>query len=196
MKTILLTPGILLAGLLAAQQPDSLRTLSIQKATTPVALDGVLDEPAWQTAAVATDFQRQFPVDTGQATARTEIRLCYDEQFLYVAAVCWQPREDYTVQSLKRDFAAGTCDALNILFDPFKDGLNGFFFGVNPLNVQREALIDNGGTTSFEWDNRWSSVVQNLPDRWVVEMAIPFKTLRYKVADGDNTWRINFVRTR
>ncbi len=196
MKTILLACGLLLSALLSAQQPALPKTLSIQKTAAPISLDGALDEAAWQSAAQATDFQRQFPVDTGLATARTEIRLCFDDQFLYVAAVCWQPREDYTVQSLKRDFPAGTCDALNVLIDPFKDGLNGFFFGVNPLNVQREALIDNGGTTSFEWDNRWSSVVRNLPDRWVVEMAIPFKTLRYKVADGENTWRVNFVRTR
>lgn len=196
MKTTLLSLLLVWSSLLAAQGPTPVKSLDIRKTAAPILLDGALDEAAWQEAQVATDFRRQFPVDTGLATARTEIRVCFDDQYLYVGAVCWQAPEDYTVQSLKRDFAAGTSDALNVLIDPYKDGLNGFFFGVNPLNVQREALIDNGQTTSFEWDNRWSSAIQNLPDRWIVEMAIPFKTLRYKVAAGENSWRVNFVRTR
>lgn len=196
MKTTLLSVFLLWSSLLAAQASGSPQTLTIRKTDKAIVLDGALDDAAWQNAQVATDFRRQFPVDTGLATARTEIRLCFDGEFLYVGAVCWQAREDYTVQSLKRDFVSGTSDALNVLIDPYKDGLNGFFFGVNPLNVQREALIDNGQTFSFEWDNRWNSAIQNLPDRWVVEMAIPFKTLRYKVAEGENSWRINFVRTR
>lgn len=196
MKTIFLPVLLVAANFLFAQNPETARVLRIEKTAAPIHLDGVLDEAAWQSAEVASDFQRQFPVDTGLATARTEMRLTFDERFLYVAAVCWQAREDYTVQSLKRDFAAGTSDALNVLLDPFKDGLNGFFFGTNPLNVQREALIDNGQTLSFEWDNRWSSVVKNETGRWVVEMAIPFKTLRYKVVEGENVWRVNFTRTR
>ncbi len=176
-------------------QPSE-RNLHIQKASALIKLDGTLDEPAWQTAATITDFQRQFPVDTGLATARTEVRMTFDDRHLYIGAVCWQPREDYTAQSLKRDFAAGTSDVLNILFNPSKDGLNGFLFGVSPLNVQREALIDNGTTQSFEWDNRWESEVQNHADRWMMEVAIPFKTLRYSVLPGENSWKMNFVRTR
>ena len=192
---ILSLPLLLLAAFpLFAQSLE--RNLRIQKTTVPIKLDGVLDESVWQTASIITDFQRQFPVDTGLATARTEVRVTFDDRHLYVGAVCWQPREDYTAQSLKRDFAAGTSDVLNILFNPSKDGLNGFLFGVSPLNVQREALIDNGATQSFEWDNRWESEVQNHADRWVIEVAIPFKTLRYSVLPGENSWKMNFVRTR
>jgi Domain of unknown function (DUF5916) len=61
--------------------------------------------------------------------------------------------------------------------------------------VQREALIDNGDNISFDWDNRWTSAVHNEAEQWTVEMAIPFKTLRYSVATGQNTWHINFIRT-
>lgn len=192
---ILLLPSLLLAALPLFSQKTE-RSLQIKKSETPVKLDGVLDETAWQNASVVTDFQRQFPVDTGLATARTEVRMTFDEHNLYVGAVCFQKHEDYTIQSLKRDFAAGTSDVLNLLFNPSKDGLNGFLFGVSPMNVQREALIDNGTTQSFEWDNRWESAVQNHDDRWVLEVAIPFKTLRYSVLPGENSWKINFVRTR
>ena len=159
----------------AAQAPAAPQNLRIRKTAEAVKVDGVLDDAAWAAAQVATDFTRQFPVDTGLTAFQTEIRLCFDDKNLYVSAVCYQPGETFTVQSLKRDFPNGSSDVLNILLDPFKDGLNGFAFGVNPLNVQREALIDNGTTLSFDWDNRWVSAVSTGPDRWVAEIAIPFK---------------------
>lgn len=180
----------------AAQAPAAPQNLRIRKTAEPVKVDGVLDDAAWAAAQVAGDFTRQFPVDTGLTAFQTEIRLSFDDKNLYVSAVCYQPGETFTVQSLKRDFPNGSSDVLNILLDPFKDGLNGFAFGVNPFNVQREALIDNGTTLSFDWDNRWVSAVSTSPDRWVAEIAIPFKTLRYKVSEGENRWQMNFVRVK
>ncbi|MDX2134506.1 MAG: DUF5916 domain-containing protein [Saprospiraceae bacterium] len=178
-----------------AQAPAPVtRALTIRNAAASVKIDGVLDEAAWQAADKAEQFTYNFPVDTGFSQWDTEVRLTFDDRFLYVGAVCKQNRADYTIQSRKRDFAAGTSDAFNVLFDPFNDGLNGFFFSVNPLNVQREALIDNGQTLSFEWDNKWYSAVQNHEAYWVIEMAIPFKTLRYTPDGG--VWRVNFARTK
>lgn len=170
--------------------------LHIRKAASVIQTDGALDEAAWLNAPVAVDFKKQFPVDSGLADTRTEVRMTFDQHNLYVGVTCWQARGDYTVQSLKRDFPNGTGDAVNILLDPTKDGLNGFLFSVSPLNVQREAWIDNGVTLSFEWDNRWISAVQNHDDRWVAEIAIPFKTLRYNVSEGENSWHVNFVQVR
>ncbi len=171
--------------------------LTLRRAeTTTIVLDGRLDEPAWQGADVAVDFTQQFPVDTVLAEARTEVRMTFDDRFLYVGVVCWQRREDYTVPSLKRDFPNATSDVINVLLCPSRDGLNGFLFGVSPLNVQREALIDNGATLSFDWDNRWASEVTNYEDHWIAEMAIPFKSLRYSRTEGANVWSINFVRAR
>jgi hypothetical protein len=167
-----------------------------RKVNDAVKIDGSLDEDIWKTASPISHFQYAFPVDTGFSNWQTEIRICFDEKYLYVGGTCWQKREDYIVQSLKRDFPPGTSDVLNIVLDPTKDGLNGFVFSVSPLNVQREALIDNGANMSFEWDNKWYSAVKNYDDRWTIEMAIPFKTLRYTVAPGENTWHVNFVRTK
>jgi hypothetical protein len=190
---------LVLAGSIAAiaQNPDPANyALHIQKANAPIQLDGILDEPAWQSADVGTNFGLQFPVDTGLSQLQTEIRMTFDDKFLYISAVCFQPKSSVTVQSLKRDFPNGSSDVLNLLFDPFQDGLNGFAFGINPYNVQREALIDNGTTLSYDWDNKWYSEVTLSDDRWVAEVAIPFKTLRYKVTAGQNQWKMNFVRVR
>ncbi|MFN4079658.1 MAG: DUF5916 domain-containing protein [Saprospiraceae bacterium] len=189
----------LASAVAAAQSPsvgENLYVVEAVKTSDAVRIDGLLDEVVWSTAPPVRNFRYQFPVDTGYTRFDTEVRICFDDKNLYIAAVCRQPRESYTMQSLRRDFPGGASDVLNVLLDPTKDGLNGFLFGVNPLNVQREALIDNGSSQSLEWDNRWSSAVQNYADHWEVEMAIPFKTLRYNVADGLNAWKVNFVRTK
>ncbi len=82
--------------------------------------------------------------------------------------------------------------AVNI--DPFRDKLNGFNFAVNPYGTQREGLITKGQEFTTDWDNKWYSAVTRTADRYVVEMAIPFKILRYRRQEGTNTWLINFSR--
>ncbi|MCB9284779.1 MAG: carbohydrate binding family 9 domain-containing protein [Lewinellaceae bacterium] len=175
-------------------QSDNTYSLSIKKTDTPILLDGQLLEAAWQEAAVAKDFFQDYPFDTSYASSPTEVRVCFDDQFLYIGATVYQKRANYIISSLKRDFDFGESDEFHVNIDPFKDKLNGFHFAVSPLNVQREGLTDNGANVNTDWDNKWYSQVYNEDDRWTVEMAIPFKTLRYKNHSGSNSWRINFVR--
>lgn len=180
-----------------AQSPNSdIYQLRIRKAAAPVRLDGELNEPDWQSSETATRFKMAFPNDTAYSNFRVETHLTFDDKNLYVGAVCYQPRNTYIVQSLRRDYDPGTTDVINLVLEPSKDGLNGFIFSVSPYNVQREALISNGQELSFEWDNKWYSAVQNFEDRWVVEVAIPFKTLRYSVSEGENSWGIQFSRVK
>ncbi len=170
-------------------------TYAIRKAIDKIKVDGIVDEKDWAVAPVTENFKASFPMDTGLALSPTEVRLTYDRNYLYVSAVCYDPQPgDYVVQSLRRDFEFGNSDAFSVFLDPFQDGFNGFVFTVNPYGAQTEGLIQNGGGfgTNLSWDNRWFSKVTRQPDQWVVEMAIPFKTLRYK---GDITsWGINFAR--
>lgn len=78
--------------------------LDIRSAATPIRLDGVLDEAAWENAGVATDFYQNFPFDTSYAELDTEVRVTFDETALYIGAVIYQSQEDYIVTSLRRDF--------------------------------------------------------------------------------------------
>ena len=199
--TIRIALTILIAILFAAAQaqPGAAAegepyTLPIRKAAGAVQLDGVLDEPAWQTAAATGPFSQNFPFDTSSAELQTEVRMTFDDHFLYIGAIMYQGREDYIVASLKRDFSSGPTDEFAINLDPFQDKINGFHFAVSPFNVQREGIIDNGSNINTDWDNKWYSEVRNYDTHWVVEMAIPFKTLRYKMAGGANLWRVGFTR--
>jgi len=170
-------------GLPAQETPLSLR---IRKTNDPVRLDGHLDEPGWQQAQVAENFAQIFPFDTSLALAKTEVRMTFDHAFLYIGARVYEKREDYLISSLKRDFDGEESDGFFVILDPFQDKLNGFFFEISPFNVQGEGLIDNGSNISTDWDNKWYSHVSNHDEYWEVEMAIPFKTLRYKLQEGQN----------
>lgn len=175
-------------------QEEDKYSIHIKKSKTPIKLDGLLDEDAWKSADMAKDFFLNRPYDSSFAKLQTEVKVLFDDNFIYVGAICYEPRNLYTVASLKRDFEGGTSDVFTVNLDTFKDKLNAFQFAINPYGVQREGLIFNGEESSNYWDNKWYSQVKNYDDYWVVEMAIPFKTLRYKVTDGQNSWRANFGR--
>lgn len=169
--------------------------MGIQKASDPITLDGKLDEASWHTTQPAADFYMNFPADTAYAKSKTEVRITYNEQFLYIAAICYDELPgNLVLRSLRRDFDLFSSDGFTVFIDPFDDKVNGFSFGVSPLGVQREGLIQNGGSfgESISWDNRWFAEVLREPGKWTVEMAIPFKTLRYN--DDLTYWGINFTR--
>ncbi len=178
-----------------AQTPNELKyRIHIKKAQGKIVLDGLLNEPDWQKAEPTSPFGQQFPADTSEAVQQTQTRLTFDDQNIYLAYVVDGPRK-YVVQSLKRDFPqGGGTDLIFVNFDTFKDKQNAFHFAVSPYGVQRDALISNGNTISNDWDNKWQVEVKNYDDKWIVEIAIPFKTIRYKVTEGINEWNVNFFR--
>jgi hypothetical protein len=168
--------------------------IKIVRATDAIKLDGQLDESSWQLAVPVKNFWQKFPVDTGHARRQTEVRLTYDNNFLYVSAVNYDTSY-YVIQSLKRDSDPGGSDGFGVVIDPVNAKTNGFLFVVNPYNVQAEDLLSSSAISddiSFSWDNKWFSKTTRLADRWIAEMAIPFKTLRYEA--GKTTWGINFIR--
>ena len=156
-------------------------------------LDGIIGASEWEGAEVIEGFVQQIPNEGRPATEKTQVRVRYDEDFLYVAAILYQNTPgDYVISSLKRDFRFDENDAFAIVLNPYDDGNNGFMFAVNPFNIQMEGLVHHGDRVSDVWDNKWYSAVQRLEDRWEVEMAIPFKTLRF--TEGSTYWKVNFLR--
>lgn len=173
---------------------NSDKEIHIKRTHTPIKLDGILDDQAWIAADLSGDFFLNAPFDTAFAKSQTEVKLSFDDKFMYVAMKAYQTKNTYTVSSLKRDFESGSSDVFSVTIDAFKDKLNGMQFSVSPLNSQREGLISLGTEADFSWDNKWYSKVKNYDDYWTAEFAIPFTTLRYKVSPESNTWRINFGR--
>jgi len=178
---------------LFAQKKNAGFELHIRRTSSPMIIDGLLNEAAWQGADRAGDFFMVLPMDTSHAHVRTDVMMTYDERYLYLAAECYNglPGPDM-VESLRRDFAFLKNDNFIFFMDTFEDQTNGFSFGTNAAGGQWDGMMYEGGKVDLSWDNKWSSVVRRFGDRWVLEMAIPFKTLRYK--KDVTRWGINFSR--
>lgn len=173
--------------------------LSIFKTDDKITIDGNLDECVWESAQKADRFMQFFPSDTIQSIIDTEVRMTYDDNYIYIAAKMYNltpGKGNYVTPSLRRDFRGDANDGISVVFDTFKDRTNAFIFGVNPFGVQREGLIANGGggggSFSLNWDNKWYAEARQFDGYWTAEFAIPFKTLRFK--EDLSSWYINFFR--
>lgn len=185
-----------LATSLSAFAQINVPSFEIHPSTQKILLDGILNEDVWKNCQSCSNFCQTFPYDTGTAKSRTIVRILYDEHAIYVSAECYDSllEKPFVVSSLKRDFSIVTSDGFVVTIDPFDDQTNGFSFGVTPQGAQREGAIESGGGfgVTTAWDNRWYSAVNTHKDKWVVEMKIPFKSIRY--TPKIPYWRINFAR--
>ena len=176
-----------------AQKHNEAFRLHIKRASSPLIVDGRIDEQAWNDAQIAGDFFMVLPMDTSLARVRTDVRMTYDDHNLYIVAECFHFLPgSYLVESLRRDFNFTKNDNFIFFIDPFDDQTNGFSFGANAAGAQWDGTMYEGGKVDLSWDNKWTSVVESYPDRYVFEASIPFKSIRFK--KGIKEWGINFSR--
>ena len=185
---------LFLCPLLAFSQADSPYKVSFTN--EKIKIDGVLDEAVWQNIEPMGEFWQYFPSDTLKAQHRTEVKMTYDNKYVYVSAKCYTRNKKFVILSYRRDYRAGGNDNVTFIFDTFNDRTNAFLFGMNPLGVMREALLYNGATDnsffSEFWDNKWVGESQIYDDYWTTEVAIPFTTLRFK--DETQQWLFKSYR--
>ena len=192
-KFLLVTCLCLLHIIILAQKKNEGFVLQMKKASSVISIDGKPDDKAWQDADETGDFFMITPMDTSKATVSTSVRMCYDNNNLYLLAICYKKLQGpYMVESLRRDFSFGKNDNFLVFMDPFDDQTNGFAFGTNAAGAQWDGIMFDGGKVDLNWDNKWTSVVNNTDEAWILEAAIPFKTIRYK--KGITQWGINFSR--
>lgn len=129
---------------------------------------------------MATGFWQKWPIDTAYAHRQTEVRMTYDDKNIYIGVIAYDTSY-HVIQTLRRDSRFFDNDAITIIMDPVNQRTNGFMFQVNAYNVQSEDLIFSS-TEDFNlsWDNKWFSKTKLYASYWAVEIAIPFKTLRYQ----------------
>lgn len=162
-----------------AQTRRSVQAIPVQGT---IEVDGEFHEAEWKSAPPATDFIQAEPLDGQPSTERTEVRLLYDRQTLYLGVTCYESGSSRRVaREMKRDFDNENEDSVEVLIDSFHDLRNAFLFVVNPWGAQADAQIAEEGTDiNRDWDGVWYAKVRRLPDRWQAELAIPFRTLRLK----------------
>ena len=170
-------------------------TLQAHRTATAITLDGLLHEPDWQLAPVATNFRQAEPKQGNRATCQTVVRVLYDSVNLYIGAMCYDSlgRKGLRVQDLRRDFSYGQNELFSVSFDPFRDVRTPIpTFQVTPFATQRDLLILDDRVYDTDWDARWDARTTITDSGYVVEMAIPWASLRYPA--GSSTWGLNFNR--
>ena len=184
------------------------RKIFAKKVNEEIVLDGEMNESFWSEAIPSSDFVQYFPRDTVSAELETEFRVAYDNKFLYIFAKMEDiSNKKFILGDLKRDFFGGSTDYISFTFDTFQDETNGYNFGLSPYNIQREALLSNGGEGNFSsgggsrgglgsfninWNTKWYSGAKIIDGYWTGEFKIPFNSIRYKT--GSKTWNFNSHR--
>ena len=159
-------------------------------------LDGVLDEPVYETVPPITGFIQQLPDPGAPATERTEAWIMFDETNVYVSARVWDsgPESRWVANEMRRDTTQlRQNDTFTAFFDTFYDRRNGFNFYTNPLGARSDAQFTNEGNPNNDWNPVWDVRTGRFAGGWTVEMEIPFKTLRYR-AEPPHLWGIQLRR--
>ncbi len=168
--------------------------LSLVRTEVPPTIDGVLDEPLWEDAALIENLTQVDPVEGGEPTQRTEVRITYDSDMIYFGIRCFDTEPDKIIaKQLRRDATQSSDDRVQIVIDPFFTRRYGFLFEINPLGARLDALIERGRNLITDWDGIWYGDATIDEQGWAAEVAIPYKTISF---DKNATqWGFNIERT-
>ncbi len=189
------------SGLLAAQPPVDFETARLDRrliatrAAGQVVLDGVVDDAEWAEAPVARSFTQGNPFEGMPSTFETEVRVLYDDEFLYIGAKAFDDDPGaFIVNDLSRDFSTRTGDIFGVVVDTFHDRRNGYMFETNQEGAKFDGqLFNDGREFNRDWDGVWFVETRTTAEGWEIEMAIPFRTLRFRESP-EQVWGINFLR--
>ncbi|RNI31526.1 DUF5916 domain-containing protein [Rufibacter latericius] len=178
----------------AQTAPKETKQIAAGRTATPPKLDGIPDEDIWKQVEPATGFTQMNPANGSPAKQRTEVRVLYDDEAVYVGAILFDTAPDSILSQLsQRDGGQVNADMFGVYFDTYLDKQNAFGFEVSTAGVQTDfKATSNGNETS--WDAVWQSAVARHPQGWSVEFRIPYSAIRFPKKDVQ-TWGINFWRS-
>jgi hypothetical protein len=162
--------------------------------TTPLRIDGRLDESVYASIEPISDFIQQEPREGEPATEKTDAWIFFDDANLYIAARCWDSHPEREVANELRRDNGNILGNENFTFviDPLHDRRNGYLFQTNPLGALRDMTVTDDQQNSA-WNGIWSVKTGRFEHGWTMEVGIPFKTLRYR-GSGTQEWGINLRR--
>ena len=178
----------------APSQTPSFPDVQIQRVDSPISVDGQLDEPIWKTAPAITNFTQREPNQGNPGSQRTEVRVAYDDEAIYVGARMHDAHPDSIVKVLsRRDTGGSHSDEFKVFLDPYHDRRSGYYFTVNAGGTLYDGTLFNDGWDDSSWDGVWQAKARVDGEGWTAEMKIPFSQLRFAKSDVQE-WGINFQR--
>lgn len=199
MRLTLLATVLCLLSLPALAQKEK-KTLVATKTASPPKLDGELNDDVWKNVPFATDFVQLQP-NAGtheKPEERTEVKIIYDNTAIYIGARMYETSPDKIAREIATRDNVGNADFIGVIFDTYKDGINGSGFFVTSANSQFDAKYapnPDGNTEDENWNAVWTSKVRIDEKGWTCEMKIPYSALRFAKKDVQ-TWGMNLIRKR
>lgn len=191
MRKLLLTI-VLCVSVLGYGQKKTLQTKSISENIT---IDGKIEEEAWKSAPIASDFI-MFEPDNGKAipeNKKTEVKVLYDNDAIYVAALMYDNEPTKIMKEISQRDNFGSSDLFGVFINGFNDGQQDFRFIVSASDGQADCLGTDTTGEDYSWDAVWKSKAVITDFGWVVEMRIPYAALRFS-SENKQTWGLNFFR--
>ena len=188
--------GLLIAFLvgtsLLAQEKKSVEVLPI---STPLTIDGILDEPVYSQVKPAKDFVQLQPYNGKPSLQPSEVYFFYDQTAIYVGAMLYDSAPDSIFNYLTQRDNIGMSDYFGVYIDPYNQGQLAYGFFITPAGVQVDikAVKSDGDNEDANWNAVWESKTRITDKGWVVEMRIPFSALRFSKKTG-KTWGMNMFR--
>ncbi len=172
--------------------PDVIEAIKIDQ---PPRVDGVLDEPFWQTAPKISNFTQRELTEGAPATERTEVAIVYTETVLYIGVWCYDSEPQKIIaKEMKRDFYHRSEDDFEVILDTFHDLQNGYLFIINPNGARKDVLVTGDGKRKNQsWNGVWDVATTITDKGWFAEIEIPFSTLNFP-HKAEQVWGINFER--
>ena len=156
-------------------------------------IDGRLDDECWKEAPALTAFKQVLPVEGAPPSEKTEVRVVYTHDTLYIAARCFDSEPDrIVVKTLSRDSEFSSDDVFKVVLDAFNRGRDGYYFSVNPAGARTDALFGSFSSFNRQWDTVWYAKARVDGKGWSAELAIPFKSLSFD--PKSEVWGANFER--
>jgi hypothetical protein len=179
----------------AQKVPVKAKDYRIESTTEAIRIDAVLDEPVWKTASPMVFDAETNPGDNVAPPAKTVGYMTYDRKYLYVAFECFDPDPKAIRAHLSDRDTAFSDDFVGVVLDTFNDNRRAFEFFVNPLGVQMDLIQDDTNRNEdSSWDAIWNTAGRITDEGYIVEMAIPFTSIRFPRTDTEQTWGVDMVR--
>jgi hypothetical protein len=179
----------------AAAQSAPAPTVRAHRVAEPIRIDGKLDEAIYAGTPAITGFVQQEPDEFKPATEKTEAWIFFDEDNIYVSARNWESHPERRVANeMRRDTnQLRQNDTFGVMFDTFHDKRNGYIFYANAIGGLADSQVTDEGPPNADWNTVWDVRTSSFDGGWTIEMAIPFKSLRYQPG-ADQIWGINLRR--
>ena len=179
-----------------ARDVDRRATVRAVRLSEPLRVDGTLDEAVYDQTLPASGFIQQQPDEGVPATEQTDVWVLFDDENVYVGARIWEdePEDAWIANDMRRDaFQIINNDNFTVGFDTFYDRRNGVAFIVNPIGGFFDYEISDEGSPNNDWNPVWDVRTGRFDGGWTVEMAVPFRSLRY-AGGRQQVWGIQFGR--